>query len=57
MQVSATVGAITHGGVAVGDEFVVVRTEGLPGLVGRFVEHYEHKGAHEEGRVALLSVV
>ena len=57
VQVSATVGAITHGGVAVGDEFVVVGAESLPGLVGRFVEHDKHEGAHKEGRVALLCVV
>ena len=57
MEVGAAVGAITHGGVTIGDEFVVVRAERLPGLVCRLVQHDNHEGAHQEGRVALLGVV
>ena len=57
MEVCAAVGAITHGGVTIGDKFVVVRAERLPCLVCRLVQHNNHEGAHQEGRITLLGVV
>ena len=57
VQIGAAVGAIAHGCVTVRDELVVVGTEGLPGLLCRLLQHYDHVGTHEERRVALLVVV
>ena len=57
VQVCATVGTVSHCRVTVWDEFVVVRAESLPGIVGGFVEDNNHEGAHEESSVALLCVV
>lgn len=56
-MVSATVGTIAHCCVTVRDELVVVRAEGLPGLVGRLLEHDDHEGPHQEGSVTLLRVL
>ena len=57
VMVSATVGTIAHCCVTVGDELVVVGTEGLPGFVGGLFEHDDHEGSHEEGSIALLRVL
>lgn len=56
-MVGATVGTVTHGRITVGDELVVVGAESLPGLIGRLLEHNDHKGTHKESCVALLGVV
>ena len=57
VQVCATISTIAHCGVTVWDEFIVVRAESLPGIVGGLVEDNNHEGAHEESSVALLCVV
>ena len=57
MMICATVGAITHRCVTIGDKLVVVWTERLPCLVCRLAQDYDHEGAHQECRVTLLSVV
>lgn len=57
MMICAAVGAITHRGVTIGDELVVIWTERLPCLICRLAQDYDHEGAHQEGRVTLLVVV
>ena len=57
VMICAAVGAITHRGVTIGDELVVVRTERLPCLICRLAQDYDHEGAHQESRVTLLGVV
>ena len=57
MQVSASISTITHCCVTVWNEFVVVRAESLPGIIGGFVEDNNHEGAHEESSIALLCVI
>ena len=57
VEVSAAVSTVTHGCITVRNEFVVVGTECLPGLVSRLLEHDNHEGSHEESGVALLGVV
>ena len=57
MQVCATISTISHCSVTIWNEFVVVRAESLPGIIGRLVEDNNHEGAHQESSVALLCVV
>ena len=57
MQVCATISTVAHCRVTVWNEFVVVRAESLPGIIGRLVEDNNHEGAHQESSVALLCVV
>ena len=57
VQVCTTISTVAHCRVTVRNEFVVVRAESLPGIVGRLVEDNNHEGAHKESSVALLCVV
>ena len=57
MQVCATISTVAHCRVTVWNEFVVVRAESLPGIIGRLVEDNNHEGTHQESSVALLCVV
>ena len=57
VQVRATISTVAHCRVTVWNEFVVVRAESLPGIIGGFVEDNNHEGAHEESSIALLCVI
>ena len=57
MQVCATISTVAHCRVTVGNEFVMIRAESLPGIIGGLVQDNNHKGAHEESSIALLCIV
>ena len=57
VQVCATISTIAHCRVTVWNEFVVVRAESLPGIVGGLMEDNNHEGTHEECRVRLFCIV
>jgi hypothetical protein len=53
----ALVGASSHGGIAEGQEFIVVRLEHSPGFLVTLAEHDYHVAAHQKSCVGLLGVV
>ena len=57
VQIYAFVGASSHSGVSIGQELILVRLEGSPGLICTLLEDYDHERAHKEGSVGLFGVI
>ena len=55
--INALVRASSHGGVSVGQELVLVGSEGGPGVVSCLLQDNDHEGTHQEGSVGLLCIV
>lgn len=51
MQDGALVVALTLGGIAEGNEFTMISSEGVICFLGRNLQHDYHEGTHEEGSI------
>ena len=57
VQIDAFVRACSHRGVSVGQELVLVRSEGGPRVVSCLLEYNDHESTHQECGVCLLCIV
>jgi len=55
--VGAFVRACSHRGVSIGQELVLVGSEGCPGIVSCLLQDNDHESAHEECSVRLFCIV